>query len=74
MSDPERITVLAETFSAAALEYHRKKMKERGYRVASRIDASTFERVKDDGSYESFFDQKPMFAITFVKESAKESA
>ena len=31
--EPHRITFLAKTFSAAALEFHRGRMAERGYRM-----------------------------------------
>jgi hypothetical protein len=35
-TDPERITILAREFTAAALEFHRGKMAEKGYRMKAR--------------------------------------
>jgi len=74
MSDPKRITVLAESFSAAALEYHRKRMQQKGYRVDSRIDEAVFERVTPEGAYEPVLDGKPMYAITFVRIDVQDEA
>ena len=69
MSDePRRITIIAETFSAAALEFHRGHMAERGYRMEGRIAPTVFQRLEGEAtSPETVFDGKPQFAVTFVK-------
>lgn len=63
---PHRITILAKTFSAAAMEFHRAKMAERGYRMEGRIEPATFQMIEDLGSPEPLFDGEPLFAVTFV--------
>lgn len=64
---PHRITILAETFSAAAMEFHRARMAEKGYRMEGRIEPATFQMVQDTGATSDLFDAKPMFSVTFVK-------
>jgi hypothetical protein len=68
MSDtPHRITILAKTFSAAAMEFHRAKMAEKGYRMEGRIEPATFQMLGDEGGMEKMFDGAPMFSVTFVR-------
>ena len=68
MSDPHRVTILAKSFSAAALEFHRGKMAEKGYRLEGRIDSARYELLDDDGQRGAMFDGEPIFSVTFVKE------
>ncbi len=64
---PHRITILAKTFSAAAMEFHRAKMAERGYRMEGRIESAVFQMLEDERSPSDLFDGEPMFAVTFVE-------
>lgn len=68
MSDtPHRITILARNFSAAAMEFHRSKMAEKGYRMEGRIEPAVFQMIEDVAAPEPLFDGEPLFAVTFVK-------
>ncbi len=68
MSDtPHRITIMAKTFSAAAMEFHRANMAEKGYRMEGRIEPATFQKLDEEGGMEKLFDGEPMFAVTFVR-------
>ncbi|WP_019959997.1 hypothetical protein [Woodsholea maritima] len=65
--EPHRITYLAHTFSAAALEFHRGQMAKRGYHMEGRIEPSTFQMIDEDGKTAPAFEGKPLFSVTFVK-------
>ena len=65
--EPHRITFLAKTFSAAALEFHRGRMAERGYRMEGRIEPTAFQMIDEDGKTEKELDGEPLFTVTFVK-------
>lgn len=67
MSDAHRITMLAKTFSAAAMEFHRAKMAEKGYRMEGRIEPATFQMIEEQGATKPLFEGEPLFAVTFVK-------
>ncbi|MCG8440551.1 MAG: hypothetical protein MI723_01960 [Caulobacterales bacterium] len=68
MSDgPHRITILARNFSAAAMEFHRSKMAERGYRMDGRIESAVYQMIEDLEPAKDLFDGEPLFAVTFVK-------
>ena len=69
MSDDERITIIAETFEAAALEFHRRNLASEGYRMVGPISMQRFE-LMNGPSREHLFDGNPMFAVTFAKDSA----
>ena len=64
-----RITIIAESFEAAALEFHRRNLAQDGYRMAGPITMQRFEMLSG-AEREMLFDGRPMFAVTFVKESA----
>lgn len=66
-NDPHRITILAKTFSAAALEFHRGHMAERGYRMDGRIEPSVFQTIDENGTVSPEFEGEPLFMVTFVK-------
>ena len=63
----DRITILAPSFNAAALEFHRQKMSEKGYRLANRIEGHRF-MTSDGRALDTLFDGNVMYAVTFVKD------
>ena len=65
--DPERITILAREFTAAALEFHRGKMAEKGYRMEGSITPRSFKMIEGTAPPADLFDGDPLFAVTFVK-------
>ena len=65
--EPHRITFLAKTFSAAALEFHRGRMADRGYRMEGRIEPTVFQTINEDGAIHPAFEGEPLFTVTFVK-------
>ena len=66
-TDPERITILAREFTAAALEFHRGRMAERGYRMEGSITPRAFKMIEGVEPPKDLFDGDPLFAVTFVK-------
>jgi hypothetical protein len=64
----KRITIIAETAEEAAVEFHRRRLSEKGFRMEGPIIQSRFELVEEMTS-ETLFDDKEMFVVTFVKES-----
>lgn len=69
-NDPERITILAREFTAAALEFHRGKMAEKGYRMEGSITPRTFKMLEGMAAPKDLFDGDPLFAVTFIKRGA----
>jgi hypothetical protein len=69
--DPERITILAREFTAAALEFHRGKMAERGYRMEGTITPRHFKMIEGQEAPKNLFDGEPLFAVTFIKRDAE---
>ena len=63
----KQITIIAENFEAAALEFHRRNLSEEGYRMAGPISSSQFERL-DGAKREVMFDGKTMYVVTFIKD------
>ena len=72
MSQPQRITILAREFTAAALEFHRGKMAERGYRMEGSITPRTFQMIEGAAAPADLFDGEPPFAVTFVHKDSVE--
>ncbi|MEM8988018.1 MAG: AMP nucleosidase [Pseudomonadota bacterium] len=70
--EPERITIIAKEFSAAALEFHRGKMAERGYRIEGSILPRKFQMIEGAGAPSDLFDGEAFFAVTFVKKGDDE--
>ncbi|MEM6413042.1 MAG: AMP nucleosidase [Pseudomonadota bacterium] len=68
--EPERITILAREFTAAALEFHRGRMAEKGYRMEGSITPRVFKMIEGVESPKDIFDGDPLFAVTFVKREA----
>ncbi|MGV6801644.1 MAG: AMP nucleosidase [bacterium] len=69
-NEPDRITILAREFTAAALEFHRGKMAERGYRMEGTITPRNFQMIEGHEAPKDLFDAEPLFAVTFVKRDA----
>ena len=65
--DPDRITILAREFTAAALEFHRGKMAEKGYRLEGSITPRSFKMLEGTNQQVDLFDGEPLFAVTFVR-------
>ena len=63
----DRVTILASSFGHAALEFHKRRMSEQGYRLESRISGHRFFK-SDIGQLEELFDGDVQYAVTFVKE------
>jgi hypothetical protein len=68
--DPERITILAREFTAAALEFHRGRMAEKGYRMEGSITPRSFKMIEGGDQPKDLFNGDPLFAVTFVKRDA----
>jgi hypothetical protein len=62
----EHVTIIAESFEAAARQYRRSRLAGTGYRTATRITMQTFEMVTDT-NHQVLFDGKPMYAVTFSR-------
>ena len=62
---PERITILAREFSAAALEFHRGKMAEKGYVMEGSITPRIFQMIEGHDAPKNLFDGEVLFAVTF---------
>ena len=69
MTKDDRITIIAESFEAAALEFHRRNLASDGYRMVGPISLQRFERM-NGAEREVLFNGTPMFAVTFARESA----
>jgi len=70
-NDPDRITILSKEFTAAALEYHRGRMGEKGYMMEGPITARAFKVIDGMEPPKDLFDGEQMYAATFVKLDAK---
>lgn len=63
--DPTRITILAREFSAAALEFHRGRMAEKGYVMEGSITPRVMQMIEGHDAPKDLFDGEPLFAVTF---------
>ena len=54
-----KITIIAESFEAAALEFHRSKLSSKGYRMDGKITSQKFEYM-DGPERKDLFDGKPL--------------
>lgn len=66
---PERITVLAKEFTPAAMEFHRSKMSEKGYRMEGQIVPRKFQMIEGMEAPKDLFDGETFYAVTFVRKS-----
>ena len=70
-TESDRITILAKEFTAAALEYHRGRMGEKGYMMEGPITARSFRKLEGMEPAQDLFDGEEFSAATFVKLDAK---
>ena len=68
-SDEEsKITILAPSFTEAAIMFHKQNLSAKGYRLTSKIEAHKF--FASEGSQLSeLFDGKALYAVTFEHDS-----
>ena len=66
---PERITVLARDFTPAAMEFHRRNMSEKGYRMEGQIVQRKFQMIEGMDAPKDLFDGDLFYAVTFVRKS-----
>ena len=64
----ERITLLAKDFTPAAMEFHKKNMSSRGYRMEGTIVPRRFQIIEGVDDAKDLFDGEEYYAVTFVKE------
>lgn len=64
---PERITVLAHDFTPAAMEFHRRNMSARGYRMEGTITPRRFMMIEGMGEPTELFEGTEFYAVTFVR-------
>ena len=64
---PERITILAKAFPAAALEFHRGRMAEKGYVMDGTITPRKFQMIEGLEKPKDLFDGETYYAVTFRK-------
>ena len=64
----DRITIIAESFEAAALEFHRGKLSSKGYRMDGKITSQKFEYM-DGPERKDLFNGKAMYSVCFVKDT-----
>ncbi len=64
---PERITVLSTDFTPAAMEFHRRKMHERGYRLEGRVTPRKFFLTDGLGEPKPLLEGRIHYAVTFVR-------
>jgi len=69
---PDAITVLADEFTPAAMEYHRREMGKRGYQLAGPILPRVFFHLDGPGEPDKLFEGKAKYAATFVRTGRKE--
>ncbi len=69
---PERITVLARDFTPAAMEFHRRNMSARGYRMEGQITARRFMMIEGVEEPKPLFEGEEFFAVTFVRKESAE--
>ncbi|MEM0930539.1 MAG: AMP nucleosidase [Pseudomonadota bacterium] len=62
---PERITILAREFSAAALEFHRGNMAQKGYVMEGSITPRIFQMIEGQEQPKDLFEGDVLFAVTF---------
>ncbi|MEM6649458.1 MAG: AMP nucleosidase [Pseudomonadota bacterium] len=68
---PTRITILAREFTAAALEFHRGRMAEKGYVMEGSITSRHFQMIEGVEGPKDLFDGEPLFAVTFRQKDAE---
>lgn len=64
---PERISVLSREFTPAAMEFHRRKMSEQGYRLEGKITQHKFVLTDGLGDPQDLLDGEVYYVATFVR-------
>ncbi|MBV6633551.1 MAG: AMP nucleosidase [Alphaproteobacteria bacterium] len=64
---PDTITILAEGFTEAAMEYHRREMGAKGYSLGGPIKPQTFFITDGMGEPTPLLEGKQYFAATFTR-------
>ncbi len=59
------VTIVSKDFTAASLEFHRRRMREDGYIVDGPIVRHQFYLLERPSSSTSLFDGEDYFAVTF---------
>lgn len=72
IKQPERITVLARDFTPAAMEFHRRNMSARGYRMEGQITARRFMMIEGVEEPKTLFEGEEFYAVTFVRKNSAE--
>ena len=73
-TQPERITVLAKEFTPAAMEFHRRNMSARGYRMEGQITPRRYMMIDGPGEPTDLFDGDEYYAVTFVRKDSEQIA
>ncbi|MGC6517277.1 MAG: AMP nucleosidase [Candidatus Puniceispirillaceae bacterium] len=63
----DRITILTDSFDEAAMEFHRRRMATKGYRLENRIAGHQFYMTDGHGATR-LFDGDVKYAVTFIRE------
>ena len=63
----ERITILTDSFDSAAMEFHKRRMATKGYRLENRIAGHHFY-MSEGRSAEQLFEGDVKYAVTFVRD------
>lgn len=63
----ERITILTDSFDSAAMEFHKRRMATKGYRLENRIAGHHFY-MSEGQAASKLFEGDVKFAVTFVKD------
>ena len=66
-ANPERITILTDSFDSAALEFPKRRMANKGYRLENRIAGHHFFMTEGHET-SALFDGDMKFAVTFVRD------
>ena len=68
---PERIIVLARDFTPAAMEFHRRNMSEKGYRMEGQIVQRKFQMIEGMEAPKDLFEGELFYAVTFVRKNVE---
>lgn len=63
----ERITILTDSFDSAAMEFHKRRMATKGYRLENRIAGHHFY-MSEGQATSKLFEGDVKYAVTFVKD------
>ena len=63
---------MAKDFTPAAMEFHRRNMSAKGYRMEGQIVPRKFQMIEGMGEPKELFEGEQFYAVTFVRKSAVE--